>query len=95
MLKRDEFGFPSFWQLQMMGWVGLYLLAVVGSIPDFLKRPTALRDTTVAALFMFLATFALRPILPIIAPSFASLAGIRDASARVVDVIGNRRRGRS
>jgi two-component system LytT family sensor kinase len=62
MLKRDEFGFPSFWQLQMMGWVGLYLLAVVGSIPDFLKRPTALRDTTVAALFMFLATFALRPI---------------------------------
>jgi two-component system LytT family sensor kinase len=62
MLKRDEFGFPSFWQLQMMGWVGLYLLAVVGSIPDFLKRPAALRDTTVGALFMFLATFALRPI---------------------------------
>jgi two-component sensor histidine kinase len=46
----------------MMGWVGLYVLAVVGSIPDFLKRPAALRDTTVAALFMFLATFALRPI---------------------------------
>ena len=62
MLKRDELGFPSFWQLQMMGWVGLYVLAVVGSIPDFLKRPAALRDTTVAALFMFLATFALRPI---------------------------------
>jgi len=62
MIKRDELGFPSFWQLQMMGWVGLYLLAVVGSIPDFLKRPAALRDTTVAALFMFLATFALRPI---------------------------------
>jgi two-component system LytT family sensor kinase len=62
MFKRDELGFPSFWQLQMMGWVGLYVLAVVGSIPDFLKRTAVLRDTTVAVLFMFLATFALRPI---------------------------------
>jgi len=62
VFKRDELGFPSFWQLQTMGWLGLYILAVVGSIPDFLKRPAALRDTTVAVLFMFLATFALRPI---------------------------------
>ena len=62
VFKRDELGFPSFWQLQIMGWVGLYVLAVVGSIPDFLQRPAVLRDTTVAALFMFLATFALRPI---------------------------------
>jgi two-component system LytT family sensor kinase len=54
--------FPSFWRLQLVGWVCLYVLALVGSIPDFLRRPTALRDDTIAVFFMFLGSCALHPV---------------------------------
>src|SRR5579863_9224934 len=62
MLKRDELGFPSFWQLQMMGWTCLYVLVLVGSIPDFLHRSGAFRDETLVVVFMFLGSCVLRPI---------------------------------
>jgi two-component system LytT family sensor kinase len=62
MFKRDELGFPSFWQLQMMGWACLYVLVLVGSIPDFLHRSGAFRDDTLAVVFMFMGSCVLRPI---------------------------------
>jgi two-component system, LytTR family, sensor kinase len=62
LMARDKpLGFPSYWQLQLMGWACFYLLGVVGSIPDVLRRPAALRDHTVIVFFMFLASCALRP----------------------------------
>jgi hypothetical protein len=54
--------FPSFWRLQMMGWLCLLVLALAGSIPDILKRPATLRDTTVSVAFMFLASCVLHPV---------------------------------
>ena len=54
--------FPSFWRLQAMGWVGLYVLVLAGSIPDLLKRPGTLRDNTVALVFTFLGSCVLRPV---------------------------------
>jgi two-component system LytT family sensor kinase len=62
MLKRDELGFPSFWQLQMMGWSCLYVLVLVGSIPDLLHRSGAFRGETLAMVFMFMGSCVLRPI---------------------------------
>jgi two-component system LytT family sensor kinase len=104
MLKRDELGFPSFWQLQMMGWSCLYVLVLVGSIPDFLRRAGALRDETVAVVFMFLATFVLRPIcrllrrrlLPLLAFEirvfvWSLLLGTVGAFAAELTVLGSRK----
>ena len=62
MLKRDEFGFPSFWQLQIMGWACLCVLVLVGSIPDFLHRSGAFRDDILAMVFMFMGSCVLHPI---------------------------------
>lgn len=61
VFKRDERGFPSFWQLQLLGWTGLYILVLVGSLPDF-KHPWAVRDDFIAVAFMFLGSCMLRPV---------------------------------
>ncbi|MGA3158224.1 MAG: histidine kinase [Steroidobacteraceae bacterium] len=62
MARDNPVRLPSFWQLQITGWVGLYLVRILGSIPDIFRRPGALRGTTVAIGSMFLASFALRPL---------------------------------
>ncbi len=54
--------FPSYWRLQAMGWIGLYVLVLAGSIPDLLKRPGTLRDNTVAIGFTFLGSCVLHPV---------------------------------
>jgi two-component system LytT family sensor kinase len=53
--------FPSFWQLQMMGWISFYLVGFVGSIPEIFRRPGALRANNVAYAFMFLGSCAIHP----------------------------------
>lgn len=60
VFKLDERGFFSFWQLQLLGWTALYVLVLVGSLPDF-KHPWAVRDDLIAVAFMFLASCILRP----------------------------------
>src|SRR5580692_2440770 len=62
LMARDApIRFPSYWQLQLMGWVCFYLFGLVGSIAEVLRRPAMLRDHTVIVAFMFLASCALRP----------------------------------
>ena len=61
MFKLDERGFLSFRQLQLLGWTALYILVIVGSIPDF-RHPWAFRDDTIGTAFMFLGSCALRPV---------------------------------
>jgi two-component system LytT family sensor kinase len=61
MARDNRLRLPSYWQFQMMGWACMYVLGFVGSIPDILKRPGALRAHTVTIVIMFLASCALHP----------------------------------
>jgi len=61
MLKRDELGFPLFWQLQIAGWVCLYVLVLGADIPG-LGRDRQLQYDTLAVAFMFLGSCLLRPV---------------------------------
>ena len=54
--------FPSFWRLQAAGWTCLYMLVLVGAMPDLFHKPGALRENTVVVLFMFSGSFVLHPV---------------------------------
>src|SRR5580704_12133013 len=54
--------FPSFWQLQMMGWMCIYVLMLVACIPDLFQKPGVLRDSTLSVVFMFFGSCILHPI---------------------------------
>ena len=62
MARDNPERFPSFWQLQTAGWVCLYLVGILGSIPDIFQRPGALRGHTIADATLFLTSCALRPV---------------------------------
>ena len=61
MFRRDEFGFPTFWPLQIGGWIFFYLLMLVAILPE-LKKPGMWAVNTACVLAMFIASFFLRPI---------------------------------
>jgi two-component system LytT family sensor kinase len=54
--------FPSFWQLQAIGWGALYAWGLLGSISDLRSWSSAFRVNTLAMAFMFLNSIALRPV---------------------------------
>jgi len=54
--------FPSFWQVQIIGWLCFYISGLVGSIPKLLTRPAALRENAITVAMMFLGSCALRPV---------------------------------
>ena len=58
----DALRFPSFWRLQIIGGVCLYVVVIVASLPDIFKRHGGFRDTNIFVLFMFLGSFVLHPI---------------------------------
>jgi two-component sensor histidine kinase len=60
VFKRDELGFPSFWQLQVAGCVGLYLLVLLSVLPD--SNPGEFRHQTIFCATVFLASSLLRPV---------------------------------
>ena len=60
MLKRDELGFPSFWQLQAMGGVGFYLLVLLSVLPY--RNPAEFRHQTIFCATVFLVSPQLRPV---------------------------------
>jgi two-component system, LytTR family, sensor kinase len=72
MSRDNQMRFPSFWQLQILGWACLYLVGILGSIPDILQRPGALRSRTVAIGSMFLASCALHPLCRSLLPRASS-----------------------
>jgi two-component system, LytTR family, sensor kinase len=61
MAPNNPTRFPSFWQLQFIGWICFYLVGIAGSIPDIFRLPGALRRNAVAMIFMFLASCVLHP----------------------------------
>ena len=62
MAGDDPLRFPSFWRLQIIGGVCLYVVVLVACIPDVVKRPGVLRDTSILVVFMFLGSFVVHPI---------------------------------
>ncbi|MGA8272935.1 MAG: histidine kinase [Candidatus Sulfotelmatobacter sp.] len=60
VFKRDELGFPSFRQLQLMGWSGFYLLLLLVVLPY--RKPGEFWDETVCCALWFLGSCLLRPV---------------------------------
>jgi two-component system, LytTR family, sensor kinase len=58
----DLLRFPSFWRLQIIGGVCLYVIVLVACVPDLFHKPGAFRDNTIVVAVMFLASFVLHPI---------------------------------
>ncbi len=62
MAGDDALRFPSFWRLQIIGGICLYVVVLVACIPDIVKRPAELGEVSVLVLFMFLGSFVLHPL---------------------------------
>lgn len=60
VFKRDELGLPSFWELQLLGWVAFYVVLLVAVLPY--RKAEDLRNQTIACATMFLASCWLRPV---------------------------------
>lgn len=60
MLTRDELGFPSFWQLQVTGSVGLYLLVLLSVLPY--RNLGEFRHQTIFCATVFVVSCFLRPV---------------------------------
>jgi two-component system, LytTR family, sensor kinase len=60
-LRRDELGLPTFWPLQLCGWVGFYVLNLLSAIPS-LGKPGTVRENTLFVIPMFAASCLLRPV---------------------------------
>lgn len=61
VLKRDDFVFPTFWPLQIVGWSCYCGLVLVSILPS-LKQPGTLRGSSVFVGSMFVASCMLRPV---------------------------------
>jgi two-component system LytT family sensor kinase len=62
MVFHKSLRLTSFWQLQILGWVCFYAWIMLGSIPDLVRRPGALRGNTVVVGLLFLSTCILHPV---------------------------------
>ena len=54
--------FPSFWRLQIIGGICLYVVVLVACIPELFRKPGVFRDNTICVVFMFLGSFMIHPI---------------------------------
>ncbi len=62
MSRENVLNLRSFWQVQIVGWVCFYLFNLLESIHSFLTKRETIDLETVPIVFMFLASFALRPV---------------------------------
>jgi sensor histidine kinase YesM len=58
----DSLRFPSFWRLQIIGGICLYVVVLAACIPELFRKPGMLRDNSICVVFMFLGSFVLHPI---------------------------------
>jgi two-component system, LytTR family, sensor kinase len=61
VLKRDDFGFPCFWTVQIAGWVCFYLWGLISFLP-LIRQPGVLRGNTAFFVTLFAASSLLRPV---------------------------------
>lgn len=62
MKRENVLNLQSFWQIQILGWGCFYLYELVESIHFFLTKRVSIQEELVPISFMFLGSFALRPI---------------------------------
>src|ERR1700691_5608103 len=62
MARENTPRFPSFWQLQAIGWGSLYAWGLLCLISGLRNWSGAFRVNTLAIAFMFLNSIALRPV---------------------------------
>lgn len=60
VFKRDELGFPSFWELQVAGSLGFYILVLLSALPD--GGPGEFRHQTIFCATVFIFSSLLRPL---------------------------------
>jgi two-component system LytT family sensor kinase len=60
VLKRDELGVPSFWQLQLLGWLAFYFVLILAVLPY--RKVEEIRNQTIGCVTLFLASSLLRPV---------------------------------
>lgn len=90
LLKRDELGFPTFWPMQIGGWLAFYVLILLSIVP-MLDKKGIVTENNEFVFGMFAASCLLRPIcrslyvrtsswfsLEIRASGVALLAGVAD-----------------
>jgi len=58
----DSLRFPSFWRLQIIGGICLYVVVLVACIPELFRKPGMFRENSICVVFMFLGSFVLHPI---------------------------------
>ena len=61
MLKRDTSRFPTFWQLQIAGWICYYLSVLILLVPS-MRRPGALRSSSLFVAVLFTASCLMRAV---------------------------------
>jgi two-component system, LytTR family, sensor kinase len=59
--EHDESGFPSFWKVQITGWVCFYLWGTISLLP-FLRQPGAVRGNNVYFITLFCVSSLLRRV---------------------------------
>jgi hypothetical protein len=52
---------PSFWHIQLVGWVSFFLLVLLATFPE-LKAPGTVREDILTVVFMFFGSCVLRPV---------------------------------
>jgi two-component system, LytTR family, sensor kinase len=63
MMKRENvLNLRSFWQVQIIGWGCFYLFELLESVHFFLTKRVSIDEALIPISFMFLASFALRPV---------------------------------
>lgn len=97
MIKGNAWRFPAFWQLQIVGWGGFYVLVLAVSLP-YLKLENTFSDDNWFVGTLFLASCLLRPVcrsltrrahawLALEAWAFAWSLGLGAAAALGTDVV--------
>jgi len=61
VLGRDDSGFPTFWTIQIAGWVCFYLWGTISLLP-LIHQPGALLANNLYFIFLFFASSLLRPV---------------------------------
>jgi two-component system, LytTR family, sensor kinase len=91
MAADDPLRFPSFWRLQIIGGIALYVIVLVGSMPDLFRRPGTFRDNSVVVAALFACSFVLRPIcrsLMLRSPTWISFGIRMSAWSAIVGTVG-------
>lgn len=85
----DSLRFPSFWRLQIIGGICLYVVVLAASIPELFRKPGMLRDNSICVVFMFLGSFVLHPICRSLlrrSPSWLSFGLIMSVWSAIVGI---------